>query len=147
MKFALVLVLLFTLTANAQSSLKADSVRTVVAPKQFTSADTVRALHKLFKSRRTRGSVLLGITGAGVIAGNIALSNDPGSTSYSNTDEVVVGTGILLLYASPLWVVGTSMLVRFSQKRERMVTNEFIAKHTLPHKIQRRLKPSLFTIK
>ena len=39
------------------------------------------------------------------------------------------------------------MLVRFSKKRERIVINEFMAKHTLPHKIQRRLKPNLFAIK
>ena len=51
MKLVIVIVLVFTLTANAQkTSLKADSAKTMIVPTQFTHADTVRALHNLFKT-------------------------------------------------------------------------------------------------
>lgn len=148
LKIVIAIVLLFTLTANAQNaSPNADSARIANAPMVFTRADTVRALQQLFKNRRTRGALLLGGTGAAVVASNIILNNESGIPSSDARSNVVVASGIALLYTSPLWVVGTSQLVRFDKKKEKAIIDEFMTKHTLTHKIQRRLKPGLFAMK
>jgi len=145
MKFAIVIVLLFAFTANAQkSSPNTDLAKTGIVPLQFSHADTVRALQRLFKNRRTRGALLLGGTGALVVASNVALNNESGIPSSDVSSNLIVASGIALLYTTPIWVVGTSQLVRFSQKKEKAIIDKFMTKHTLPRKIQRRLKPSLF---
>ena len=145
MKLVIAIVLLFTLTANAQKAgSNVDSARTVIAPTHFTHTDTVRAFQQLFKNRRTRGALLLGGTGALVAASNVALNNESGIPSSDVSSNLIVASGIALFYTTPIWVVGTSQLVRFSQKKEKAIIDEFMTKHTLPRKIQRRLKPSLF---
>ena len=138
---ALLFHLLIALPAAAQTA-------PVTAPAQAsapqpTAADTVRAVQRLFQSRRTRGALLWGGTGAAVVASNIALSNDPGLGPYGANEAVTV-TGIALLYTAPLWVLGTSQLVRFSRKKERQALADFTATHRLSGKIMKRLKPALF---
>ncbi|WP_426061063.1 hypothetical protein [Hymenobacter sp. B1770] len=143
---ALQFLMLLATTAAGQNAAAPEhgANSAAIATRQLTPADTVRALHELFKSRRTRGALLLGGTGAVVLAGNIVLHNDPGFPSSDKTNDAVVASSIALLYAAPLWVVGTSQLMRFSKKKEAAIINGFTTKHTLPNKIQRRLKPSLF---
>lgn len=145
MKFAIAIALLFTITAHAQkTSPSVDSGRATHAPTQFSQADTVRALQQLFRSRRTRGTLLLGGTGALVVAGNVALSNESGIPASDALSNLVVASGIVLLYSAPIWVAGTSQLVRFSKEKEKVIMAEFVTSHTLPRKIRHRLKPRLF---
>ena len=144
---ALVFLLLLATTAAAQNApiAKTDTNSEARAPHQFTSADTLQALQQLFKNRRTRGAFLLGGTGAVVVASNIVLNNESGIPSSDASSNVIVASGIALLYSAPLWVIGTSQLVRFSKKREQTVIEAFVTKYTLPSKIQRRLTPGLLT--
>ena len=142
MKFAIVLMLLFAITANAQkASLKVDSARIVIAPKQFTHADTVRALHNLFKSRRSTGGYLIGgsafftaFTGVGTLAGN----NGKNCDGYFCLDAV--GSALIIgIGTAPAWIPGSISLIRFNKRKEIAVTEEYKKTRKLPLYVQRRL--------
>ena len=145
MKFAIVLALLFSLTAQAQTaSLKADSTRTVIAPTQFTTADTVRALHNLFKSKRSTGNWLAGgsaavtaITGLGTLAGG------RGNAPYFSPDAL--GATLLIGIAlAPVWIPGSITLGRFNSKKERETVEAYEKTKQLPLTIRKRLSGRFF---
>ena len=147
MKSAIVLVLLFTLTTNAQqASPNADSAETVIALTQFTQADTVRALHNLFKSRRNTGGWLAGgsaaVTGIGVI-NTLASPNGKDCAGYFCMDALgtLIFSGILL---APAWIPGSISLVRFSNRKERLEIEKYEQTRTLPPYIKRRLSTRFF---
>ncbi|MDB5268518.1 MAG: hypothetical protein JWP58_1558 [Hymenobacter sp.] len=147
MKYAIVLVLLFTITASAQkASPKADSARTVIAPTPFTHADTVRALHNLFKSRRNIGRWFTG-SSAGIIAiaglGTLADNNGQGNGGYFNPDA---GTMSLLfgIALSPFWIPGTITLFKFTKKKEQFAIAEFERTGKTTHNLRRKLSRRFF---
>lgn len=142
MKFAIVLALLFALTANAQKiSPNVDSGRTVIAPTQFTHADTVRALHNLFTSRRSTGGWLVGgsafftaFTGIGTLADN----NGKNCGGYFCPDAV--GSALIIgIGTAPAWILGSISLIRFNKRKEIAVTEEYEKSEKLPLYVQRKL--------
>lgn len=142
MKFAIAIVLLFTITANAQeASPKVDSAKTVIVPTQFSHADTVRALHNLFKSRRSTGGWLVGgsafltaFTGVGTLADN----NGKNCGGYFCPDAV--GSALIIgIGTAPAWIPGSISLIRFNKKKEIAVTEEYEKTGKLPSYVQRKL--------
>jgi hypothetical protein len=132
MKFAIVIVLLFTLTANAQkASINLDSARTVIAPRKFASADTLQAITKLFARRRTGATVGLTISG---ISFAFLL---PITTSKGN-DPFEAAKAITLLGVLPA-SLSSSKLIRFSKKREKTIIKDYHDGKPLPTYIKRRL--------
>ena len=143
MKFAVVIVLLFTMTANAQrTSLKADSAKIVIVPTQFTHADTVRALHNLFKSRRSTGGWLVGgsafftaFTGVGTLVDN---NNGKNCGGYFCPDAV--GSALIIgIGTAPGWIPGSISLIRFSKRRELAVIEKYEKTRKLPLYVQRQV--------
>ena len=143
MKLVIVIVLVFTLTANAQkTSLKADSAKTMIVPTQFTHADTVRALHNLFKNRRSTGGWLVGgsafftaFTGVGTLVDNNNGKNCGGSFCPDAVGyALIVGLG-----TTPAWIPGTIFLIRFNKRKEIAVTKEYEKTKKLPLYVQQRL--------
>ena len=142
MKFAVVLALLFTMTANAQKARpELDSASTVIAPTQFTHADTVRALHNLFQSRRSTGGWLVGgsafftaLTGIGTLADN----NGKNCGGYYCPDAMgsasIIGIGM-----APAWIPGWISLIRFNKRKEIAVIEAYETTHKLPLYVQRKL--------
>ena len=147
MKFAIVIALLFTLTANAQkSSPNADLAKAIVAPKQFTHADTVRALHNLFKSKRNTGSWLAyssaattAIAGIGTLADNNGKGHDPYFSPDAVGASLLIGIGL-----APAWIPGTVTLMRFTKKREQKAIDEFELTKEIPHNLRKKLKIRFF---
>ena len=145
MKPGILLIPLFFFLPAAAQHLAPDGPPVAATPyAQQASADTVRALQKLFNNRRTRGGVLLGVTGGAIVTANVVVSSDLGLVIDAE-DGALLATGIALLYTAPLWVVGISQRVRFIRRKEQQVIDEFRAAHVLPRKILKRLKPALFT--
>jgi hypothetical protein len=144
MKFVLVLLLLFTIRANAQkASSNADSAKVVIAPTQFTHADTVRALHNLFKSKRSTGGWLAYGSAAFTGIAALAESNDkdkPGHLSFG------IGGTILLsaIGLAPAWIPGTVTLIRFTKKRELEALAEFERTNQIPRNLRKKLKRRFF---
>jgi hypothetical protein len=132
MKFAIVLVLLFTLTANAQkASLHVDSVRTVITPRKYTSADTIQAITKLFARRRTGAAVGLTISGISF------LFLLPITTSKSS-DVFESAKAITILGVLPA-TLSSSKLIRFSKKREATIIQSYQSGKPIPSYIKQRL--------
>lgn len=132
MKFAIVLVLLFTITANAQkASLNLGSAKAVLAPTQFTPADTIQAIIKLFARRRTGAAVGLTISG---ISFAFLL---PITTSRGN-DPFEAAKAITLLGVLPATLSG-SKLIRFSKNREAALVQSYQNGKPLPGYIKKRL--------
>jgi hypothetical protein len=144
MKPVFVIALLFTLTAHAQKvSSNTDSAKVVIAPTQFTHADTVRALHNLFKSKRSTGGWLAYGSAALKGVGVVAESNDKGKPGHLSFG---VG-GTILLYAiglAPAWIPGTVTLIRFTKKREQKAIDEFERTKEIPHNLRKKLKGRFF---
>ena len=149
MKFAIVLALLFTITANAQKATpNVDSAKRVIAPTQFTHTDTVRALHNLFKSRRSIGGWLVGgsaffttFTGVGTLAG----SNGKNCDGYFCPDAV--GSALIIgIGTAPAWIPGSISLIRFNKRKEIAVTEEYKKTKKLPLYVQRRLAGRFYNI-
>lgn len=119
-----------------------------VTPQPFTQADTVRALHNLFKSRRNTGAWLAG-SSAGVVAitgvGTLADNNSQSHASYFNPSagEASLFVGILLL---PAWMPGLITLSNFTKKREQFTIAEYQRTKKIPRKLQKKLSAKFFTV-
>jgi hypothetical protein len=147
MKFAFLLILLFALTANAQKfSSNADSSKLVIAPTQFTHADTVRALHNLFKSRQSTGNWLAGGSAAvTAFAGLGTLAGGRGNDPYFSPDAM--GATLLFGIASaPAWIPGSITLSRFNAKQERKTVDAYEKTKQLPRTIRKRLSARFFNL-
>ncbi|WP_460500163.1 hypothetical protein [Hymenobacter agri] len=97
----------------------------------YTATDTVQAIHRLFKARRTGGYIL---TGGAVIFTRIVFTS--AGTVPAGVFGVVVG-GIPA-------VIGFGKIVRFSMSSENKVVEDFEKTKTLPKSIRRRLKREYF---
>lgn len=103
--------------------------------------DTVKALRRLFRARRTGGGVLLMITGATAATFTALIGSEE---SFGAGTDVVLSTAIAGLYTAPFWSVGAGKRIRFSRKKEQQTIDHFLTTRTLPPTIARRLKPRYF---
>jgi hypothetical protein len=143
MKFAVtLLLLLLTTTVVAQTAAPStDSSSVVGAPPQFTHADTLRALHNLFKHKRRFGGWSIGgsaffttLTGVGTLADN----NGKGCGGYFCPDAVTLALFIGIV-TSPAWISGSINLIRFNERKEVAEMEKYEKTRKLPRYLQRRL--------
>ena len=133
--------MLLTTTSVAQvNQPNPDSSRAVNAPTPFTHADTIRALHNLFKSKRsTAGWLAYGSAGAIAVVGlgTLADNNGRGHSGYynPNAQEAPLLFGIL---SAPFWVPGTVTLIRFTKKREQKAMEESERTNQIPPNLRKK---------
>ncbi|GAB3578940.1 hypothetical protein [Hymenobacter daeguensis] len=130
----------------------ADSVR-AAAPARYTSADTVRAIHRIYTKHRRVGNFLT----FGALTANIALAGisaaAEGSPKSSGGGYGWGGGGIQLgfggyaviygIIAAPVMGVGIQQLIAFGPKHEARVIARYEATGQLPAKIRWRLRKNL----
>ncbi|WP_345052832.1 hypothetical protein [Hymenobacter glaciei] len=148
MKFALtLLLLLFTMKATAQTTVSSINLPSRVStPLQFTCADTVRALHNLFKSKRSTGGWLTGssaffttLTGVGTLADN----NGKNCGGYFCPDTL--GSALIIgIGPAPAWIPGSISLIRFNKRKEMAEIDKYEKTQKLPRYLQRRLAGRFF---
>jgi hypothetical protein len=143
LKAILFLMLLTAPTASAQIA-PVDEDRTGSAtktPPKYTNADTARAIHNLFKSKRIIGSLLIGgsafvttLTGVGTLASN----NGKNCGGYFCPDAagsaLIIGIG-----TAPAWIPGSISLIRFNKRREMTEITKYEKTRKLPDYLRRRL--------
>lgn len=144
-----ILPLLFlALTATAQTApvVKDLASTTEIIPQQFTSADTIRALHNLFKSKRSTGGLLTGgsaffTTLAGI--GTLADNNGKNCGGYFCPDTV--GSALIIgIGTAPAWIPGSISLIRFNKRKETAEIENYTKTRKLPLYLQRRLAGRFF---
>ena len=96
----------------------------------LTRADTARAVHELFKSRRGGGFGWLAFGGAGMAASIIPAQQSTSAGVW--TPGVVIGSTLALL--------GTKKVIQFGWGRERSVLRDLAATGHLPADVRRRLR-------
>ncbi|QNP52858.1 hypothetical protein H9L05_03845 [Hymenobacter qilianensis] len=110
---------------------------------QLTADDTVRAIHNLFKSRRSGGIILTGSAIAGNLLAAYAATESQDENSFLafsfGNHALMFGT-----IAAPLAAVGIRKIISYRGGRERRVIHDFRTTRKLPYKIQRRLTPAFF---
>jgi hypothetical protein len=139
------ILLLLTVAASAKTTVATAKMITPdrKAP-QFTTDDTVRAIHSLFKSRRTGGVIMAtsAIGGDLILAGIAAASEAKQDTGF----EFGFGFHAILIgfVAAPLTAVSIRKRLYFTHAREKRVVDEYTTNHKLPYAVRRRLLPRFF---
>ncbi|MBO2011924.1 hypothetical protein [Hymenobacter negativus] len=149
-------LLLLAGPVSAQSvsptSVSADSVR-AAAPARFTSADTVRAIHRIYAKHRRIGNIMtIGAIGADLALAGISAAAE-GAPKHSNGGYGWGGGGIhfgfegfAVIYgviAAPIMGVGIQQLIAFGPKHEAKMIARYEATGQLPNKIRCRLRKNL----
>ena len=141
-KHVLTLLLVFgTYTyASAQTSTAPITTAAVAPVAAITAADTVQAVHQLFKKHRTGGGIWLAIGAAftGRIIGAAATSS---GDSGGNAGGAVVGIAI---FGGGPAAIGIGKLSRFSATREEQAVSAYEQTKKLPIEIRKRLTPKYF---
>ena len=104
-----------------------------------TAADTVRALHKLFTSRRSTGAWLVGGSAAVVAGVAVANSTDSNSNCLGCIDTSIL-VGVSSVATSPAWIMGLVAIGRFAPEKESRVVRTYEQTGKLPLRWQRKLK-------
>lgn len=99
-----------------------------------TAADTVAAIQKIFKSRRTGGALL--IAGSAVFIGTLSVLSSQESNSYASVDTKTIAQ-LATIGTSPAWILGIVKQVRFSVKREKSIVIQYQQTHRLPPFLQK----------
>lgn len=117
--------------ANAQTlpAASAPAVAALAAPNYLTRADTARAVHELFRSRRGGGVGWLALGTAAILASTLPAQQTTSAGVW--TPGVVAGSAFLLL--------GLNKRIQFRPGRERRVLSELAATGRLPANVARRL--------
>ncbi|MFC7670308.1 hypothetical protein ACFQT0_25305 [Hymenobacter humi] len=134
------LLLLASLTAcisstyaqQAPSALPQPTPQESAAPTSplLTRADTARAVHELFRSRRGGGAAWLGVGTAGILASTLP--------ALQTTSAGVWTPGVLA--GSAMLVIGLNKRIQFGPGRERNVLRGLAATGHLPASVARRLR-------
>ncbi|MBF9236995.1 hypothetical protein I2I05_06265 [Hymenobacter sp. BT683] len=96
----------------------------------LTRADTARAVHELFRSRRGGGVGWLALGTAGILASTLPAQQSTSAGVW--TPGVVAGSAFLL--------IGLNKRIQFRPGRERNVLSELAATGHLPANVTRRLR-------
>ncbi|MBD2721502.1 hypothetical protein [Hymenobacter armeniacus] len=125
------LVLSLGISAHSQQPAGPETMR--------THADTVQALHNLFRKHRTGGVVWTGIGAA--VAGRVAIASASGD-SGGNGGGTAVGIGVL---GGVPAAIGVGKLLRFSGSREAAAIAAYDAGKPLPRYVRQRLATKYFS--
>ena len=140
--------LLLAFPVGAQSA--PESALTSPLPSAFqaphTRADTVKALHVLFRNRRTAGGVFMALGAIALVATPFvaATAAGPGTSTYGNLPEAIGGVRLGFIVSAPILALGVHHLVRGAKDNEEAVIDTYTDTHLLPRSIKRRLRPALF---
>jgi hypothetical protein len=138
----LLLMLGATLPSYAQIEAPVKSARPRVAFRA-ADADTIRAIHNLFASRRGRAAAV-GLGGTAILVGSAAVYGDAqvrqGHDFFSAGDYAMMG-GVLAVL--PLTWGGLTAL-EFNARTEAQTIQRYQAGEPLPRFIRRRLKSRYF---
>ena len=138
-KHALTLLLLFGMYtyASAQTSTAPITTAAIAPVTAISAADTIQAVHQLFKKRRTGGGVWVTIGAAftGRIIGSLLTSSggNGGGAIFS-----------IVLFGGGPAAIGFGKLSRFSATREAQVLSTYEQTKNLPVEIRNRLTPKYF---
>lgn len=105
------------------------TVAAPATPSPLTRADTARAIHELFRSRRGGGTGWLALGTAGILASTLPAQQSTSAGVW--TPGVVAGSAFLL--------IGLNKRIQFRPGRERRVLRELAATGHLPASVARRL--------
>ena len=136
----ILLLFSFPVCGQVSSSPPANAVASSAHSIQYTAADTVAALHQLFRARRAGGYTLL-VTGIGAqlatpaIAG--ALSTRHGE--YGNLVDIISGIGLGFLIALPITIFSGNKIANYSPKKEQKVIALYRETHVVPSKFAKNL--------
>ncbi len=108
----------------------APAVAAPTTPRPLTRADTARAIHELFRSRRGGGAGWLALGAAGNLASILPAQQSTSAGVW--TPGVVAGSAFLL--------IGLNKRIQFRPGRERYVLRELAATGHLPASVARRLR-------
>jgi hypothetical protein len=117
-------------TATAQTLPPATTAATPAFSSTLTRADTARAIHELFRSRRGGGTGWLALGTAGILASTLPAQQSTSAGVW--TPGVVAGSAFLL--------IGLNKRIQFRPGRERQVLRELAATGHLPPNVARRLR-------
>ncbi|GGG58390.1 hypothetical protein [Hymenobacter glacieicola] len=112
------------------------AVPATVATTALTRADTARAVHELFRSRRGGGFGWLALGSAGMLASILPAQQSTSAGVW--TPGVVAGTAFV--------GIGLNKRIQFRRSRERLVLRELAATGHLPISISRRLKGNFLPV-
>jgi hypothetical protein len=111
-------------------------------PTMSTRADTVRAVHTMFRKHRTGGIIWASI-GAAFAARIVVVAASSNSDAASSTAGGTA-VGVAVLGGVPAGI-GISKLARFSTTREFAVISAYEQGKALPTYVSRRLRKSYFS--
>lgn len=117
-------------TMPAAPASAATTVAALAAPSYLTRADTARAVHELFRSRRGGGVGWLALGTAGILASTLPAQQTTSAGVW--TPGVVAGSAFLL--------IGLNKRIQFRPGREQRVLRDLAATGRLPTSVARRLR-------
>lgn len=127
---AIALLLSGIITHASAQTLPAPAGAAPVAPNYLTRADTARAVHELFRSRRGGGVGWLALGTAGILASTLPAQQTTSAGVWA--PGVVAGSAFLL--------IGLNKRIQFRPGRERQVLRDLAASGHLPAGVARRLR-------
>ncbi|WP_426059751.1 hypothetical protein [Hymenobacter sp. B1770] len=112
---------------------------------RYPAADTVAAVHRLFKDHRGTGQRLLGggVTVLAVGAGGVFMAADAGVT-YPQNLLVLGGAAVTLALAVRMAGEGLYQVLFYPAAREQRVVAGYEATRALPQHVTRALRPAHF---
>lgn len=120
----------FSVTATGQTlPSPATSTAAIAPPVALTRADTARAIHELFRSRRGGGVGWLALGTVGILASTLPAQQTTSAGVW--TPGVVAGSAFVL--------IGLNKRIQFRPGRERQVLRELATTGHLPVSVGRRL--------
>jgi hypothetical protein len=145
--FGILVFLMLFASASAQTTaigLDTTKANSTMA-RQLTSADTVRALQRLFKKRRIMGGVLVATAGTFFAVGvSDVVENGGNAAFFTGASAYVFVTLVSAIYTAPLYIPGLIIGSKYSRKKEAAVLTQYNTSKTIPDKYKRKLKPGLF---
>jgi hypothetical protein len=127
---ALLSLLLASLASGAQTLPAAPATSSALAVASLTRADTARAVHELFRSRRGGGVGWLAFGTAGILASTLPALQTTSAGVW--TPGVVSGSAFMLL--------GVKKRIQFRPGRERQLMRNLAATGHVPADVRRRLR-------
>jgi len=141
------LLLLFALPVCGQvPTVSASSSNTTVAgPAEYTAADTVAALHKLFRARRGGGTLLVVTSGAIMVTTAAILSSNTDATGRrSNSQAAWNGIGVGMAISIPFAILGDKAASRYTKELEKSAVGLYQETHRLPPQLSVQLQEGRF---
>jgi hypothetical protein len=116
----------------------------LVTAKRLTAADTIRAIQRLFKKRRTVGTAFVVAGGTLVVASLSDIDSSSNSAFFTGASAYIIYGTLAAIYTAPLYVPGLILRGRYSKEKEAALIAAYNLKKPIPQKYLSKLKPRLF---